>query len=62
MNRILRILDDNRLHVISELVSAADVSDDRIEAFIQFLPSYQIIVTDKGRKTAILSADYATLK
>jgi predicted transcriptional regulator len=62
MNKILHILEDKKPHSVSELVSAANISEDKVSSFLQFLAAYQIIVTDEERKAAIVSLDYVTLR
>lgn len=62
MDRILNILEDKKPHSVSELVSTVNIPEDKVDSFLRFLAAYQIIVTDVGRKAAIVSLDYATLR
>ena len=61
MNAILRILEDQNPHSVSEIASRIKMSEEKVELFLRFLAKYEFITYDEERKTAIIRADTSSL-
>jgi len=62
MDAILRILEDQHPHSVAEIASLVNISADEVESFLRFLAKYSIVTYDEERKTAIIRADFLSLK
>lgn len=62
MDAILRILEDQLPHSVAEIASSENISAEKVESFFRFLAKYGIVTYDVERKTAIIRADFLSLK
>jgi Mn-dependent DtxR family transcriptional regulator len=57
MDAILRILEDQKTHSVSEIASRVNISEEKVELFLRFLAKYEFVTYDEERKTAVMRAD-----
>ncbi len=58
MDAILRILEDQKPHSVSEIASrVGDIAEEKVELFLRFLAKYEFVTYDEDRKTATIRAD-----
>jgi Mn-dependent DtxR family transcriptional regulator len=62
MDAILRILEDQHPHSVAVIASLVNISAGEVESFLRFLAKYSIITYNEERKTAIIRADFLSLK
>ena len=62
MNAILRILEDQHPHSVSEIASRVNTSEEKVELFLRFLAKYEFVTYDEDKKTATIRADSFSLK
>jgi len=57
MDAILRILEDQKTHSVSEIASRVNISEEKVELFLRFLAKYEFVTYDEERKTAVMRSD-----
>ncbi len=57
MDAILRILEDQKPHSVSEIASRVNISEEKVELFLRFLAKYEFVTYDEERKTAVMRSD-----
>jgi len=62
MNAIIRILEDQHPHSVSEIASLVNISAEKVELFFRFLAKHGFVTYDEKRKAAIICADFLSLK
>jgi len=62
MNAILRILEDQQPHSVSEIASRVNTSEEKVELFLRFLAKYGFVTYDEDKKTATIRAASFWLK
>ncbi|MCD6455559.1 MAG: hypothetical protein J7K81_02050 [Methanophagales archaeon] len=50
MNAILRILEDQQPHSVSEIASRVNTSEEKVELFLCFLAKYGFVTYDEDKK------------
>ncbi|RZN44098.1 MAG: hypothetical protein EFT35_00610 [Methanophagales archaeon ANME-1-THS] len=62
LERILRILEDQRLHSITEMVERVHLSAEQVAFLFRFLAAYSFIRYNEQDETAIISTELLALK
>jgi len=57
MDAILRILEDQKTHSVSEIASRVNITEEKVELFLRFLAKYEFVTYDEERKTAVMRSD-----
>jgi len=57
MDAILRILEDQKIHSVSEIASRVNITEEKVELFLRFLAKYEFVTYDEERKTAVMRSD-----
>ena len=61
-NSIIHILEDQHSHSVSEIASSTNIPAEKVELFLRFLAKYSFITYDEQRETAVICADFLSLK
>jgi hypothetical protein len=62
LERILRILEDQRVHSITEVVERVHLPAEQVAFFFRFLAAYSFISYNELGETAIISTELLSLK
>ena len=61
-NSIMHIMEDRQPHSVIELASCTNMPAETVEFFLRFLAKYSFITYDEQRGTAVMCADFLSLK
>ena len=59
---IMHILEDKHRHSVSAIAAYTNIPAEKVELFLRFLAEYSFIKYDEQRKTAVIRADFLSLK
>ena len=59
---IMDIMEDQQPHSVVELASRTNMPAETVELFLRFLAKYSFITYDEQRETAVMCADFLSLK
>jgi predicted transcriptional regulator len=59
---IMDIMEDQQPHSVVELASRTNMPAETVELFLRFLAKYLFITYDEQRETAVMCADFLSLK
>jgi len=61
-NTIIHFLEDQQLHSVSGIASYTNIPAEKVELFLRFLAKHSFITYDEQRETAVICADFLSLK
>ena len=61
-NTIIHFLEDQQLHSVSGIASYTNIPAKKVELFLRFLAKHSFITYDEQRETAVICADFLSLK